>query len=345
MLYLTTRTDRDAFTYFRAVTQDRGPAGGQYFPMTPPKFDEAELEAAKTRSFNQNIAHVLNLLYRTELTGWDVDLLIGKRPIGLLDLDSRTIAAEVWRNYDCPFEDYVRQLFGLIIKEPGQRPGQWFTMSVRIAVLFGIYGELMARRIVSAEAPMDIAVPSMDFQLPMAAWYARSWGLPIGTIIICCNENNAPWTLLHQGQMRTDAAVRHTITAACDQAVPAGLERLIFAVLGMDEVKRFAGAADAGRPYELNAEQRELLRSRMAVSVVSQRRMHFMLPNLYSDGRWTPDIYSAMAYAGLVDHRSRAGETGTALVLCEEDPQYAAGVLAKAIGTTEEKLLRRLGRT
>ena len=185
---------------------------------------------------------------------------------------------------------------------------------------------------------MDVAVPSMDFLYPMALWYARSWGLPVGRIICACNENNAPWSLLHQGEMRTDAPVRHTYTAACDQAVPAGLERLIHGTLGQEEVLRYAKQVEKRRMYTLTAAQQAVVRAGMSVCVVSQRRMEFMVPNLFQPEQWCPDPYTAMAYTALVDHRSHSGETGRALLLSEEDPVFSAEMLAKVIGVPADIL-------
>lgn len=337
MLYVTTRSDADAYTAHRALTTDLAPDGGQFVPRQAPCFDEKDLAAAASRSFNENITHVLNLLWDAELTARDVGFAIGERSASILDLDSRTRIAELWRGSDCTFDDTVNRLLHLLT--PEGTAGQWCTMSVRIAMLYSVYAELAAAGETSL---MDLAVPSFDFQMPMAAWYARAWGLPIGRIIVACNENNAPWSLLHLGEMRTDIPVRHTMTAACDQAVPAGLERLIHAVLGREEAKKFQRACADGGLYELELSQQNALRRGLSVAVISRRRTAFMIPNLYRSGRWKPDPYAAMAYAALSDHRARAGDTGRALVIAEEHPVYSADLLAHLLTVPAEQLRRRL---
>lgn len=339
MLYVTTRSDRDTFPAHAAMTADFAPDGGQFIPRQVPCFDEKELAAASQRTFNENIAYVLNLLSGAELTARDVGFVIGERSAHILDLDSRTMIAELWRDTDCSFDENVNRLFRLLVKDLDAEPGQWFVMSVRIAMLFAVYAALAGKGIAM---PLDLAVPSFDFQIPMAAWYARAWGLPIGRIVCACNENNAPWSLLHLGEMRTDMPVRHTITSACDQAVPAGLERLIHAVLGAGEVQKYLSAQKNGGLYELEVSQRDALRQGLSVAVISRRRIQFMIPNLYRSGRWKPDPYAAMAYAALCDHRARAGETGKALVIAEAHPKYSADLLADMLTVPAEQLRRRL---
>ena len=338
MLYVTTRTDRDAYPADRAILGSHAPDGGQFLPMVTPCFNQGVLEAAAGRSFHENVAGVLNQFWGSNLTSWDIDLHIGKLPTEIKELNSRTMVAEIWHNPDLSFRDIAERLFHLVVTEPLEQPGQWFYMSLRIAHLFGVFAALTARGLVSAEKPLDVAVPSLDFQYPMALWYARSWGLPIGRIICACNENNAPWGLLHQGEIRTDMNVRHTYTAACDQAVPAGLERLIHATLGQEEVLRFVRTQERRRMYTLTAAQQLAMRAGISVCVVSQRRMEFMIPNLFQPDLWCPDPYTAMAYTALVDHRSHSGETGKALLLSEEDPIFSAEMLSKAMGVSADTL-------
>ena len=338
MLYVTTRGEREVFTGHWAMTHD--PDKGQTIPRQEPEFDGN----FAGRTFNQNIAYVLDALYRERISAWDVDMALGKRPLVIADLNSRTLEARLCWGSDWNFEQLSRRLLAIFTGNSMERPSTWFTMSVRIAVLAGVYGRLVAEGRLGAGETMDISVPSDDFQFPMAAWYARKWGVPIGRIICCCNENNAPWALLHQDDLRTDGAPRRTMTSACDQTAPAGLERLLYAVLGQHEAVRYGEAVERGERFRLEASQRIQLQKEMAMTVVSQRRLRFLMPNIYRDGQWTPDPYTAMSYAGLVDHRAHTGETGMGLIISQEDPVFHSAVLERELGITEAALRQRLGR-
>ena len=338
MLYVTTRGESEVFTGHWAMTHD--PDKGQTIPRQEPEFDGN----FAGRTFNQNIAYVLDALYREKISAWDVDMAIGKHPLEIVDLNSRTLEARICWGSDRSFDQLTRRLLEIFTGDPSEKPSGWFVMSVRIAMLAGIYGRLQAEGKLKAGETLDISIPSDDFQFPMAAWYARKWGLPIGRIICCCNENNAPWVVFHQEELRTDGAPRRTITAACDQTAPAGLERLLHAVLGQHEAVRYGEAVEKGEKYRLEASQRRQLQKEMAVTVISQRRLRFLMPNIYRDDLWTPDPYTAMTYAGLVDHRAHTGDTGMGLIISREDPVVHAAVLERELGITPEALRQRLGR-
>ena len=108
--------------------------------------------------------------------------------------------------------------------------------------------------------------------------------------------------------------------------------------MGQEEVKRYAATLEKRRMYTINAAQQHKLRAGLSVCVVSQRRMEFMIPNLFRPDGWTPTPYTAMAFAALVDHRAHAGDTGRALVLSEEHPVFSAQMLSKAMGVSSDDI-------
>ena len=310
MLYVTTRINADAFTAHRCREENRGPEGGLYLPMRMPFFSREEISALAGKPFGQNVADVMNLLFNTKLDSWAVEFAIGRHPVRMISLSSKVVVAETWQNPDWKFERLAKNLAKVVSGTGEERePSDWVLIASRIAVLFGIYGDLMHAGLVSFEEPMDIAVPSGDFSAPMAAWYARDWGLPIGRIVICCNENSAPWSLLHQGELRTDAVAMHTGLPACDHAVPAGLERLIYSALGPTETKRYCETCRKGGNYYLQEHQVKKLREGMYVSVVSQQRTESMILSIYKNNSYISDPYTALSYSGLLDYRSRTGES------------------------------------
>ena len=90
MLYVTTRVTQDAFTAFRAMSENRGPEGGFYVPMRLPQFDQQAIAALAEKTFSQNVAEILNLFFGTKLNGWDIELAIGRYPVKIAALNGKT---------------------------------------------------------------------------------------------------------------------------------------------------------------------------------------------------------------------------------------------------------------
>jgi len=344
VLYVTTRIGEDAFTASRALSENRGPEGGFFVPMKLPCYDAVQIAQLGEKPFSQNVAEIVNLFFGTKMDGWGVELGIGRYPVKLIGLNGRIVAAKAWHNPVYRFERFVSGV-EKAIRQSDQiscDPSDWLMIATRIAVLFGVYGQLMQTDTVSKHQKIDVSVPSGDLSQLMAAWYAKNMGLPVETIICCCNENNALWNLLHKGELRTDLIAARTHTPDCDYVVPAGLERLIFAVSGHEEVNRFCEVCRTGSTYAPNPELIERLRAGIHVSVVSAKRMASTIPNLYKTTGFLADPYTALSYSGLVDYRAASGERRPALIISEESPFFSLEFVAQCMNMLPAELKRLL---
>ena len=340
MLYVTTRVRQDTFTAAHALNEDRGPEGGFFVPMRLPQYPAIEIRNLGKKSFSQNVAEVINLWFGTKLDGWSVEFAIGRYPVKFVNAGNRTLVAETWHNPAWHFERLARGV-EKAIRQSDQIcavPTDWLLISSRIAVLFGIFGELIEKKVVSLDAPMDVVVPSGNFSAPMACWYARQMGLPIANILSCCNENGGAWSLIHKGELRTDAAVIKTETPMCDHSVPEGLERLIFSTLGLEHTIEFTECCRKGSTFYLEPHQLQELRRGLYATVVSKGQMESAVSSLYGSSGYLADLYTALCVSGIGAYRSKSGESRPALVISEESPRYHLELLARCLGTTAAEL-------
>lgn len=339
MLYATTRSNRDAFTPQRILSERRGADGGLYIPFRDPRFTEEELDALGQKSFSQCVAELLNLQFNTKFTSWDVDLAVGRYPVRLKKLSQRIVMAELWHNPDWRFSGMVSHLARNIGAEPDtRREGDWVCIGVRIAVLFGIYGELKRAGMADRDNPFDVSCVSGDFSGPISAWYARKWGLPVGNIICCCNENSDVWNLICHGQFRTDTVAKKTTTPDADVVLPESLERLICAALGREEAARYVTCIHTGATYYVEDSLLQQLRRGLYVAVVSQPRVQSTIPSLYANCGYVLSPYDALSYGGLLDYRSKTGARRHAVVLSEKSPRWDLNMVASSLQTTPQKL-------
>lgn len=344
MLYLTTRTPNDTYTPARTLTDDRAPDGGFFVPMRLPKLDKQQLRQLAQNSFSQNVADIVNLCFGTNLDSWSVEFAIGRYPVKTVAIGSREIVAEVWHNPLWKFERLVRGIEKAIRQSDDVRDvsSDWLMIASRMAVLCGIVGDLMAQGRISSEEVIDVAYPCGNFSGPMAAWYAKQMGLPIGSILCCCNDNNGVWNLLHKGQIRTDAQPISTVAPQCDVMSPEGLERLIFANLGIKSANAFAQAVRSGGTFYLEPEEQKKLRDCMYVPVTGSKRLESAVKSLYNSCAYPADVYTALCYSGMMDYRSVTGESRQVLIVSEESPNYSLPYLAKCLKTTPNELKSRI---
>lgn len=344
MLYVTTRNNTEVYTAHRTLLQSRGSDGGLFIPFRLPVFTQQEIHDLGKKSFNANLADALNLLFGTHLVSYDLDLALGRHSVRLQKLGQRIVMAECWHNTDWTFARMMADISALLVKSGDMplAPHGWAGTGIRIAVLFGIFGELIRENIVSTDRKIDVSVVSGDFDAPMAAWYARAMGLPIGNIICCCNENAALWDFICHGQLRTDGTARRTMVPEGDILVPQGLERLIALYGGQEEVERYVDALHEGRTYYLEDGMLHRLRKGIYVTVSSEKRIAETIPTAFATHHYVLGPAAALAYGGLQDYRARTGEMPHALILTEKSPALDGPQVAGAIGIPPETLTRYL---
>lgn len=297
-------------------------------PFQLPHFAEEDLEKLLDLPFHSCIAEILSFLFPVKLTGVDVEFAMGRRSVQLKNVGRRVIMAEAWHDPEGSYAFLERSLYKLMCREDAES-GNWTRIAIRIAIWFGLIAQL---RQAGIRETMDVCLVSGDFSGPMSAWYARQWGLPIGNIICCCNENSGLWELFRYGQMRTDTVSVPTATPEADIALPTDLERLIYAYGGVSETKRYLHAVCQGKPYHVPDEMLEKLRQGMYVSVISGQRMKNTIPSVYRTHGHMLSPYGALAYAGLLDYRAMAREPRYGVVMEERSPARDAGIVAEALG-------------
>ena len=168
--------------------------------------------------------------------------------------------------------------------------------------------------------------------MPISAWYARHWGLPIGNIICACNENNGLWDLHCHGQLRTDAVSIPTILPEADVVVPKYLERLIYEYGSVAETQRYLECCRKGSGYYPPDSILAKFQKEFYIRVVSSHRITTLIPSAYRTHGQLLSSATALAYAGMMDHRAKTGATGCAIVWSEESPVADAAAVSRILG-------------
>ena len=343
MLYATTRNKSDVETAYKAIHLDCAGDGGLFTPFRLVAFDKAEILALKDRTFGHNMAHVLNYFFSAGLTGWDIEFAIGRNPVQMNGIPHRIFIAESWHNSQWKFDYIVRMLSDRLRKEgAGEIPGNWVCIAVRIAALFASYGQLLASGQVEQGDVIDVAVTTGDFAAPMAAWYSRCLGLPIGNILCGCNANGGLWDLLNHGEMSTGGVAVKTVTSDVDVVVPRNLERLIYETLGMEETLRFLDRCRCGSAYAVDEQQLETLRAGFFAAVISDSRVESIIHSVCRTSNYVFSPYSALAYGCLLDYRAKTGETRNVMLIAERSPTCDVERVAKFLRTDTSDVFRRM---
>lgn len=341
MLYVSTRNKMDSYTAYRALHEEYAPDGGQYVPFRIPVFSNEERKVMQEKTFGDTVAQILNLFFSAHLTGWDIDCCVGRNPVRMAQMSHRLLMVEAWHNPDGTYKSFENAVYSRLCgTADGGTPTQWARIAIYISVLFALYKDYTSMGI----EKVDIALNTGDFILPMAAYYARQMGLPIVNIICACNENGAVWDLIHRGEFNTNAPKVHTQLKELDISRPAGVERLIHASLGVEAVDTYLQICDRQGTFRLDEETALKLNDGLFSAVVGTDRTQSIINSIYRTNQYLTDPYTALAYGGLQDYRSRTGISQYTLLLSHHEPYAFADAIAPAIGISASELRIRINK-
>lgn len=290
-------------------------------PLNTPRLSTRELERILCLPAGECMAQTLNLLLDTSLTGADVELCLGKRQVRATDLGQKSYRLECWHNPQGHVSSVASALVRFLYKENREpTPGGWAYIAAQMAVLFAAVGEFAKEGIAGPGMEVDVSAVAGDLSGVMSAYYARKWGLPIGTIICGCNENSGLWELLHHGQLRTDGVAVRTSAPEADVVIPLGLERLIHSCGGQESVYSFLNCIRAGKTYVPENSLLEEFRQGLYVGVVSDLRVRTAVTGVYRNRGCTLSAYDAIAYASLQDYRAQGGGGKPCFILSSQRP-------------------------
>ena len=307
MLYVTTKSINDVYTANRTLCADKALDGGLFIPYRMPAFSKTDLDTVLGGSFNETVANVLNQFFPVHLSGWDIAFAVGKFA-KISSLGQKIVIAELWHNHDADFASTEKKLFALIGGAENKSPSQWFGIVIQIAVLFGVYGELVRGDLLVRGQKLDVSVNIGNTAEVAAVLYAKQIGLPVGSVIYACDENSIVWEFFRRG------SINMSTLASVEQNVADLLERIVYSLLGQDEALRFRTLLDNGGVYRVSAEHLELLTDEMFAAAVGKTRLDSVIRSVKRTDNYQISTYTARSLGGLQDFRASIGESRTALL-------------------------------
>lgn len=328
MLYITTKDKNNVNTAYKALHNDMAEDGSNFLPFHLPCFSSDEIRKFRQKAFGQIIAEVINLFFSTNLTAWDVDFTLGRNITKMKSLSGKVFITELWHNAGGKYDFLLESLYRKVCdKEDGCKPTLWFSIAVRIAIIFAVYATSDADGEFSKTFNLDYCVPATDDLVAASAIvYARRMGLPVNNIICVCEENSAVWEFLYRGICQRKSGF------------PKAFECFIYAILGYEGVQEFLKCKDGVGSAVLSEELLEKLHEGIYAPTVGQQRIESVIIGGYRTNRYIFTSNGAMLFGGLQDYRASTGESRGAVIMVDTSPLGEEKHILSVLGITKKEL-------
>ncbi len=178
------------------------------------------------------------------------------------------------------------------------------------------YAKMYANGEIGADEKINVAVPTGNFGNILAAFYAKTMGLPIAKLICASNENKVLYDFFETGTYDRNRSFILTTSPSMDILISSNLERLIYRIAGNDAQKNadFMKALTAAGKYEITAKMREQLADFYG-NYTSEAETAGVIRDLYEKTGYVIDTHTAVAAGVYQKYKQETGDAATKTVI------------------------------
>lgn len=208
-------------------------------------------------------------------------------------------------------------------------------LAPQIVYYFSAYADLVASGDIAAGDPVNFVVPTGNFGNILAAYYARSMGLPVGKLICASNRNNVLTDFFASGTYDTRRQFFKTTSPSMDILISSNLERMLFEVADRDSslVSLWMKQLKETGTYSVGEQRREWLTSVFDAGFADDQQTAEEIKRVFQSEGYLMDTHTAVASRVLREYRERTNDATPAVIVSTASPyKFAADVLAALKG-------------
>lgn len=178
------------------------------------------------------------------------------------------------------------------------------------------YAKMYANNEIGKDEKLNVVVPTGNFGNILAAFYAKSMGLPIAKLICASNDNKVLYDFFETGIYDRNRDFILTSSPSMDILISSNLERLIYRIAGNDAVKNadFMKALTTVGKYEITPEMKEQLTDFYG-NYCDEKQTAEVIKNLYDETGYVIDTHTAVAAGVYKTYKKETGDCDTKAVI------------------------------
>ena len=178
------------------------------------------------------------------------------------------------------------------------------------------YAKMYANNEIGKDEKINVVVPTGNFGNILAAFYAKSMGLPIAKLICASNDNKVLYDFFETGIYDKNRDFILTSSPSMDILISSNLERLIYRIAGNDAVKNadFMKALTTAGKYEITTEMKEQLTDFYG-NYCDEKQTAEVIKNLYDETGYVIDTHTAVAAGVYKTYKKETGDCDTKAVI------------------------------
>ncbi len=194
------------------------------------------------------------------------------------------------------------------------------------------YANLYKNEEITEGEKINVVVPTGNFGNILAAYYAKSIGVPIDKLICASNDNKVLFDFFQTGVYNRNREFILTSSPSMDILISSNLERLIFQIAGRDAEQTLAlmKALSTKGEYDITSEMKAQMVDFIG-GYASEKEIADTIKKLYEDTGYVIDTHTAVAASVYNNYIINTGDTNKTIIASTASPYKFARSVMNAI--------------
>lgn len=201
------------------------------------------------------------------------------------------------------------------------------------------YSRLLAKGEIKSGEEVNFVVPTGNFGNILAAYYAKSMGLPIHKLICASNDNKVLFDFFTTGEYNRNREFILTNSPSMDILISSNLERLIYKIAGFDSEKNkeFMSSLSSNGKYKITDEMKKELKDFYA-NFASEEETQETIKATKEKYNYILDTHTAVAACVYDKYKGQAKDNTKTVIVSTASPFKFARSVMDAIDGKYDKL-------
>lgn len=236
-------------------------------------------------------------------------------------------------------KEVAKKLDGMGMMFSSANSINWGRLVPQIVYYVSAYCDMLSKGKIKMGDEINVVVPTGNFGNILAAYYAKEMGVPIKKLICASNSNDVLTEFLKTGVYNRVRDFYTTISPSMDILISSNLERLLFLLSSMDDVKVNAWMKElkeSGK-YRVGDEVLSKIKAVFEAGCCNDEKTKATIAEVFEEKKYLCDTHTAVAVAVYEDYIAQCGDSTPTVIASTANPfKFSASVLdAVRPGMTE----------
>ena len=211
----------------------------------------------------------------------------------------------------------------------------WGRLLPQICYYVSAYCDLLAEGEIQSGEKLNVCVPTGNFGNILAAYYARSMGVPIARLICASNVNNVLTDFIRTGTYDRRREFVQTSSPSMDILISSNLERLLFALTGEDDnaVRGMMQSLSRDGFYNVGEKAAQVLAEDFYAEFCDEANTAATIKAAFEEYGYLCDTHTAVGLYAAKRYAAETGDKTKTLVASTANPyKFPASILTALTG-------------